>query len=120
MSHTTTCTLKVDKEHILLRAIKKLGLSIVEGTSHTMFDRTVAEGVAVKLPHWQQPVVFNLKHGRVYYDNYKGHWGDQVELDKLVQQYTLEASLEQAAMAAYATEVVTADNGDITLYCDVD
>jgi len=119
MSHTTKCNLTVTNEAAVLRAAEVLQLRVRAGREHKLYDGTRVQGVAVDLPGWQYPAIFNTKTGTIYYDNYNGGWGQQLELDKFIQRYTVEALTEEAINKQYSIQQTVAENGDITMYCDV-
>src|SRR4051812_45817997 len=69
-------------------------LQPVEGPTK-LFSST-ATGVAVRLPDWRYPVVFELPTGQLFYDNFNGHWGDPKQLDHFLQAYALEMTCPEA------------------------
>ena len=72
-------------------------------------------GWQVKLPDWRYPVVCDVNTGRIDYDNYGGHWGDQQNLDSFLQAYAVEkARLEARKRDHTVTERPLAD-GSIKL-----
>ena len=72
-------------------------------------------GWQVKLPDWRYPVVCDVNTGRIDYDNYGGHWGDQQNLDSFLQAYAVEkARLEARKRGHTVTEQPLAD-GSIKL-----
>lgn len=86
----------------------------VVGT-HRLFS-TTAEGLGVKAPRWQYPIVCDLKSGELSYDNYEGRWGDPVELDRFKQSYAVEKTkLEARKQDRYVSELALADPHPIRL-----
>lgn len=78
------------------------------------------EGLGVKIPGWQFPVVCNTNTGAVDFDNYNGNWGEQRLLDQFLQAYTIEkAKLEAAKMGHSVYEEPMAD-GSIKLTVTVE
>ncbi len=74
-----------------------------------------ATGYCVELPKWRYPVVCNTQAGTVSYDNFQGRWGEQRELDQLMQAYACEkAKLEARRNGHTVTEQALAD-GSIKL-----
>jgi len=97
MSHTVQVkNIKCTNEAALEIACDRLGLELSAKGRHRMFDGSHAEGRSLKLPNWHQPVVINTETGMCSYDNYGGTWGDQIELDKLMQRYSIEELRLQA------------------------
>ena len=71
---------------------------------------TQATGLSVQLPGWRYPAVCDLASGQVRYDNFQGHWGEQAQLDRFVQAYTVEkAKLEARRVGHSVAEQAQAD-----------
>lgn len=102
MSHTTAlkAVQMLDKE-ILLHVAEQLKLEYIGDKKHPLFDGTSHEGHGFMLQGWKYPMVVNTETGNAAYDNYNGHWGNQVELDKLCQAYAAESNRRQAALQGY-------------------
>ena len=67
-------------------------------------------GWQVKLPDWRYPVVCDVNTGRIDYDNYGGHWGDQQNLDSFLQAYAVEkAKIESRRKGHSVTEQMLTD-----------
>lgn len=115
MSHVVKCRVEMKNSNALNAAIDHLKLENLGQGTHTLYNNQKATGIAVKLPAWNYPVVINTETGEAKYDNYGGHWGKQVELDKLVQRYAVETAREQALLSGMTIEEHTEQNGDITL-----
>ncbi len=114
MSQVVTVRTEIRDRSALVNACARLNLEApVEGTHQLYSGKAV--GMGVKLPRWKYPVVANLKTGEVKFDNYEGHWGDESELDKLVQRYTVEAATAAASLQGYGVVEQLADNGEIKL-----
>ena len=76
-------------------------------------------GWQVKLPDWRYPVVCDVNTGRIDYDNYGGHWGDQQNLDSFLQAYAVEkAKIESRRKGHSVTEQMLTD-GTIKLTIQV-
>ena len=65
-------------------AAQKLGWEVSETNKSQVqfYDRSVHEGLAIKLPGWQFPIVIK-ESGEIAYDNYHGSWGNAVEVSRL-------------------------------------
>ena len=71
------------------------------------------------LPDWTYPVVCDVTTGELKFDNFKGQWGDQKELDRFLQAYAVEKSrLECRRRGHTLTEQELAD-GSIKLTIQV-
>ena len=85
---------------------------------HQLYE-TEVEGLAVKLPDWSYPIVAKLATGQLAYDNFKGRWGDQKELDRFLQAYAVETCRIEARKKGHlVTESQLAD-GSIKLTVQV-
>lgn len=114
MSHVVTCKVEMKNRDALNAAIDHLGLENLGQGKHRLYGRSV-DGVGLKLPDWNYPVVINPETGEAFYDNYGGSWGKQLELDKLVQRYSIEVAEAQAMESGYNVETVDQENGDVEL-----
>lgn len=76
-------------------------------------------GLAVQLPGWRYPVVCDSATGKVQFDNYGGHWGKQVELDRFLQAYAFEIAQIEARRKGYAVTEQTLTDGSIKLTIQV-
>jgi hypothetical protein len=72
-----------------------------------------ATGLAVELPGWRYPVVCQTETGCLQYDNYGGHWGDQSQLDRLTQIYSVEKCRIEARKKGYGVTERTLQDGSI-------
>lgn len=115
MSKSVVCkSVSVTKLDVLIQAATALGCTVLEGTRHKLWEGSY-EGVAIRIPGWTYPVVFNLDTGNLVFDNHNGHWGDEIKLDALVQRYVYEDAIAQAYINGETVETVTDEMGNITL-----
>jgi hypothetical protein len=49
-----------------------------------------AVGWAVQFPEWLYPVVCDVTTARIAFDNFEGRWGEQKDLDRFLQTYSVE------------------------------
>lgn len=123
MSHTVTLRTEVRSRTALERAARRLGGTVTEGTHK--FYNTSHQGLGVHLPGWYYPVVFangerHIETGDVgemevvpdgvWYDSYRQK---RQTLDKLMQNYTVEAIREQAMLQGHMVSEEVLANGDI-------
>jgi hypothetical protein len=114
MSHIVTIETKLYDFAALGAACAKLGLAApVQGTARLFSDE--ASGLLVQLPGWQYPVVVDTGNGTVRYDNYNGRWGDQEQLDRMIQRYAVEKAAIEARKRGYSVSEQTLQDGSITL-----
>jgi hypothetical protein len=100
MSHIVTIETKVHDSTVVAVACAKLGLAApTHGTAQLFSDEV--SGLLIQLPGWQYPVVVDTDTGMVRYDNYNGRWGDQKQLDRLVQRYAVEKARLEARKRGY-------------------
>jgi len=89
----------------------------VQGTVQ-LFSGQVT-GLAVQLPGWQYPAVFDLATGQAHFDNFGGRWGDPKQLDRFLQGYAVEKTkIESRKRGHSVTEQQLAD-GSIKLAIQV-
>jgi hypothetical protein len=114
MSHIVTIKTEIRDPTALATACRRLGLSEpVRGTAR-LFTSEV-EGLIVNLPDWRYPVVIDTDSRQVHYDNYNGQWGNQSELDRLLQAYTVEKAKLEARRAGYTVTEQSLSDGSIKL-----
>ena len=109
MSHVVTIATRVKDPAALSEACRRLGLEPpVSGTAQLYAGQ--ASGLVVRLPGWTYPVVFDADSGEARFDNYSGRWGEQRELDKLLQAYAIEkVRIEARRSGQTVTEQPLAD-----------
>ena len=72
-----------------------------------------ATGWAVELPGWRYPVVCQTDTGQLQYDNFEGRWGEQTQLNRLLQMYAVEKAKSEARRQGYAVTEQQLENGSI-------
>jgi len=87
MSHIQEITLKTSLEAVK-RAARKKGYRFEENATVSFYSGT-ASGLAVYLPGWKYPVVFD-NDLKVYYDNWGGKWGDAKVLEEFKKEVKKE------------------------------
>ena len=118
MSHIVQIQTQLRDPVALGAAAQRLGLAAPYQGTATLFSGQ-ATGLIVQLPGWTYPVVCDTATGEIKYDNFNGHWGDQRELDKLLQAYACEkAKIEARRKGHSVTEQQLAD-GSIKLTVQV-
>ncbi len=118
MSHIVTMDTQVRDAEAVRTACRRLGLPEPVHRTVKLFAGEVT-GLVVTLPDWQYPVVCDLPSGEVRFDNFNGRWGDQKELDRLMQAYSVEkARIEARRVGHGITEQQLAD-GSIKLTINV-
>ena len=118
MSHVVTINVQIRDPVALAAACTRLGLSQpVQGK--TQLFSAEAEGLIVKLPGWTYPVVIDTAKSTIAFDNFEGSWGEQKELDKLLQAYAVEKSRIEARRAGHSVAEQLLPDGSIKLTIQV-
>ncbi|MBN2579389.1 MAG: DUF1257 domain-containing protein [Pirellulales bacterium] len=118
LSHIVTIKTEIRDVLAIRSACRRLGLNgPVQGKTRLFSGE--AEGWAVQLPQWRFPAVCDTTTGIVHFDNFGGRWGEQKELDRFLQAYTVErAKLEVRRKGHSVTESLLAD-GSVKLTVQV-
>ena len=113
--------IKLTDMAVLRLAAKAVGAQLVnDGTvqPHRLYNAQVT-GVGIQLPGWKYPVIVD-QEGSIHYDNFNGHWGNQAQLDKLLQEYSVQKAKHEALMYGYTvTQQYVNDKGEVVLEIDV-
>lgn len=118
MSHIVQIQTEVRDPVAVTAACARLHLPIPIHRTVTLYNAE-ATGLAVEFPRWRYPVVCQTETGRLQYDNFGGRWGDQSQLDRLLQIYAVEkAKLEARRRGHSAVEQLLSD-GSIKLTVQV-
>jgi hypothetical protein len=98
----------------LAAAWRRLGLcEPVLGTAKLFAGE--AQGHIVRLPGWTYPVVVNIATGDLKYDTFRGAWGDEKELHKLLQRYAAEKAALEARRNGHSVVETSLPDGSIKL-----
>jgi len=99
-------------------ACQRLGLpQPVQGT-HRLFTSS-ATGLGVQLPKWRYPLVIHTGTGHLEFDNFKGHWGDQRQLDAFLQAYAVERAKAEARRKGHQFTEAKLSDGSVKLTINV-
>jgi hypothetical protein len=118
MSHIVTIETEVRDASAVQAACERLKLPAAAHGLHELYGGT-AQGLAVRLPGWRYPAVWNLKTGQLEFDNYGGRWGHQQELDRFLQAYAVEKTKIEARRKGYSVTEQALANGSIRLSVQV-
>ena len=69
----------------------------------------------MQLPGWTYPVVFDAATGEARYDNFEGSWGDQAELDRLLQAYAVAKVRIEARRSGHSVTEQPLPDGSLKL-----
>ncbi len=114
MSHIVTIATEIRDPLALAAACSRLELPEPVNQSVELFSAT-ATGHCVSLPGWRYPVVCDLAAGKIQYDNFEGRWGEQRELDRLLQIYATEKAKIAARREGHSVTEQSLENGEIRL-----
>jgi len=118
LSHIVTVKTEIRDVLAIRAACKRLNLAEpVQGTTRLFSGE--ATGLAVQLPDWQYPVVCDTATGQLKFDNFQGRWGEQKELDRFLQAYTVEKCRIEARRAGRTITEQTLADGSIKLTIQV-
>ena len=118
MSHTVTIETQVRDPAAVHAACDRLRIPAPTVGIFELYDGQVS-GLAVQLPDWRYPVVCNITNGTFAFDNFGGHWGERLYLDRFLQAYAVEkAKLEARRRGHSVVEQAMAD-GSIKLTVQV-
>jgi len=118
LSHIVEIKTEVRDAAATRAACQRLGLEAPVHGSAELFSGT-ATGLIVQLPGWRYPAVFDTDSGQARYDNYNGRWGQQAELDKLLQTYACEKTKIEARRKGYTCTEQRLADGSIKLTVNV-
>jgi hypothetical protein len=109
MSHIVSIQTEVRDPAAVQAACRRLGLAAPSFGVAKLYSAQET-GWVVRLPGWHYPVVCQTETGKLAYDNFNGHWGEQRELDLWLQAYAVEkAKLEARKKGHIASEQTLAD-----------
>ncbi len=118
MSHIVTVKTEVRDATAVRAACQRLKLPEPTSGKVKLFSGEV-NGLAVQLPDWRYPVVCETTSGQVKFDNYNGRWGDQQELDRFLQGYTVEKTKLEARRKGHSVTEQNLTDGSIKLTVNV-
>jgi hypothetical protein len=118
VSHIVQIQTQVKDPAAALQACYRLALKLpVQGTVR-LFSGQVT-GLAVQLPGWHYPAVFDVATGQAHFDNFGGRWGDQKELDRFLQVYACEKAKIEARKQGHIVSEQQLTDGSIKLTVQV-
>ena len=118
VSHTVEIHTEVRDAAAVTAACRRLGLPAPVHETAELFSGQ-ATGLVVQLPDWEYPVVCDLSSGKVRYDNFAGRWGNQSELDHLLQIYAAEKVKIESRKRGNVCSEQQMPNGSIKLTIQV-
>ena len=118
MSHIVSIQTQIRDKIAVEAACSRLQWPEPVHDSFRLFSTTV-EGLGVRAPCWNYPIVCDLQSGQLHYDNFEGRWGDPKYLDQFKQAYAVEKTkLEARRQGRTVTENLLQD-GSVELVVEV-
>lgn len=114
MSHIVQIRTQIRDPIALAAACARLKLPAPNSRAVQLFSAQVT-GLAVELPGWRYPVVCQTDTGQLQYDNFEGRWGEQAQLDKLLQMYAVEKAKLEARKRGHTVAEQQLENGSIKI-----
>ena len=114
MSHIVTIQTEVRDPTAVHAACDRLRLAPPRYGTVRLFTAE-ATGSLVELPRWRYPVVCQTETGTLAYDNYRGRWGEQQQLDRFLQAYAVEKTRLEARKQGHDVVEQTLVDGSIKL-----
>ncbi len=115
MSHIVTIQTKIHDRFAVSIACRRLGLPAPEHGTIQLYSGA-ATGLLVRLPGWQYPAVIDIESGNVRYDNFGGRWGEQAQLDRLLQMYAVEKTRLEARKRGHQVFEQQLQDGSIKVH----
>jgi hypothetical protein len=118
MSHVVSIETEIRDISALHAACRRLGLTEPTLETTQLFSGE-ATGYCVRLPEWRYPVVCDLANGKIAFDNYGGHWGEQRQFDTLLQAYAAESVKLQARRQGHSVCEQSLADGSLKLTVEI-
>ena len=118
MSHIVEIQTEVRDAAAIRAACQRLQLESPVFGEAKLFSGSKA-GWQVKLPDWRYPVVCDVNTGKIDFDNYNGHWGEQAHLDGFLQTYAVEKAKIEARRKGHSVTEQSLVDGSIKLTIQV-
>ncbi len=114
MSHVVTIKTEIRDATAVQAACRRLGIAEPVSGKARLFS-SEASGLLVNLPGWRYSVVCDLHTGQLQFDNFKGHWGDQKQMDRFLQAYAVEKAKIEARKRGHQVAEQPLADGSIKL-----
>ena len=118
MSHIVSIQTQIRDRAAVEAACLRLQWPEPEQGSFRLFNSTV-EGLGVRAPRWQYPIVCELQTGQLHYDNFEGRWGDPKHLDKFKQAYAIEKTKLEARRQGRSVFETQLEDGSVQLVVEI-
>jgi hypothetical protein len=119
LSHIVTIETEVRDEAAIRAACSRLALPEPVYGEAKLFSGAKT-GWQVQLPDWRYPVVCDVNSGHLDFDNFRGRWGKQQELDRFLQAYAVERTKIEARKTGHSVHEQELTDGSIKLTINVE
>ena len=114
MSHIVSIKTQIKDPLAVAAACRRLQLSQPQTGTASLYS-SEATGLIVTLPEWRYPVVCDTATGELHYDNFKGRWGNEIELHRFLQAYAVEKAAIEARREGHSVRESLLSDGSIRL-----
>jgi hypothetical protein len=118
VSHIVTIQTEVRDPTAVCAACDRLRLPAPAFGTAQLFNAEET-GLLVRLSGWRYPLVCQTESGRLAYDNYRGAWGEQRELDRFLQAYAIEKARLEARKQGHDVQETALADGSVQLTIQV-
>lgn len=118
MSHIVSIQTEVRDPVAIRAACGRLSLPEPVFGETKLFS-TSAVGWAVRLPEWLYPVVCDVATAKIAFDNFNGSWGEQKQLDRFLQGYSVEKAKIEARKRGHSVTEQALHDGSVKLTIQV-
>ena len=116
MSHISTMKFKIDNRVALINACKELNYNLVENSVAKLYGTNTVQGTIIDIPGWKYKVCIT-EDGEIKYDDYLSASVAKTNLNKLVQQYNYELTVDALIQEGYMfTETVEGEDIILVAY----
>ncbi|MEK6852724.1 MAG: hypothetical protein AABX59_02490 [Nanoarchaeota archaeon] len=110
--------IKILDLELFKRVLKSNNSVKILGEGNHRLHSESCQGFGFQIQGWQKPCVIEAD-GTVSYDNYNGNWGNQKDLDTIVQRYTVEKTKMEARKKGYSIFEKIQKDGSVKLTIEV-
>lgn len=115
MSHIATVKVKLKDLPLLAEVCGELKVPCQIGQQEVrLYSGKVQAAASFRLKGWQYPVAVK-PDGTVQYDNFKGAWGNQAELHRVLRRYSERVAIRQAQRMGMAVRREDRPDGSVVL-----
>ncbi len=114
MSHIVTINTEIRDGTALNAACRRMQIEPPRHETEKLHS-SEGSGTAVRLRERRYAVVGHRETGLLDYDNFEGRWGDQSQLDRMLQMYAVEKTRIEARRSGHSVTEQQLADGSIRL-----